>query len=175
MRAAITYAPGPWLALVRNGHAVLLPPEAGPADAEPRRVDQLPEAAGTDDAVTFAPEIISVSSEGTECTSFQECVDLIKDGEDIDYDGISGLVASLSQLQTGLAAIHRVEEVASLDSEAAQSEPRTTRSGGPLPTVCARVVVPGGRDATARAQPVVSGRTRRARGIPLPASGVCTR
>ncbi|MQM25089.1 ABC transporter ATP-binding protein [Glycomyces albidus] len=44
---------------------------------------------------------------------------------------ISGLVASLSQLQTGLAAIHRVEEVASLDSEAAQSEPRTTRSGGP--------------------------------------------
>ncbi|SDD29243.1 ABC transporter ATP-binding protein [Glycomyces harbinensis] len=30
---------------------------------------------------------------------------------------ISGLVASLSQLQTGLAAIHRIEEVANLDSE----------------------------------------------------------
>ncbi|HEX2143083.1 MAG TPA: ABC transporter ATP-binding protein [Glycomyces sp.] len=30
---------------------------------------------------------------------------------------INGLVASLSQLQTGLAAIHRIEEVANLDSE----------------------------------------------------------
>ncbi|RRS00118.1 ABC transporter ATP-binding protein [Glycomyces terrestris] len=44
---------------------------------------------------------------------------------------ISGLVASLSQLQTGLAAIHRVEEVANLASEAAQGEPRTTASEGP--------------------------------------------
>ncbi|MFB9662270.1 ABC transporter ATP-binding protein [Glycomyces mayteni] len=35
---------------------------------------------------------------------------------------ISGLVASLSQLQTGLAAIHRVEEVANLDSEAERPE-----------------------------------------------------
>lgn len=50
------------------------------------------EAAGTDDAVSFAPEIIKVSAEGTECTSFQECVDLIKDGEDIDYQGVSGPV-----------------------------------------------------------------------------------
>ncbi|SDL54096.1 ATP-binding cassette, subfamily B [Glycomyces sambucus] len=44
---------------------------------------------------------------------------------------ISGLVASLSQLQTGLAAIHRVEEVANLDSEAAQGEPRAAASEGP--------------------------------------------
>ncbi|GAA1683630.1 ABC transporter ATP-binding protein [Glycomyces endophyticus] len=44
---------------------------------------------------------------------------------------ISGLVASLSQLQTGLAAIHRVEEVANLDSEAPQGEPRTAASAGP--------------------------------------------
>ncbi len=35
---------------------------------------------------------------------------------------ISGLVASLSQLQTGLAAIHRVEEVANLDAEEPSDE-----------------------------------------------------
>jgi ATP-binding cassette subfamily B protein len=49
---------------------------------------------------------------------------------------INGLVASLSQLQTGLAAIHRVEEVANLESEAvslqgAQGEPRTRSARGP--------------------------------------------
>jgi len=44
---------------------------------------------------------------------------------------INGLVASLSQLQTGLAAIHRVEEVANLDSEAAQGEPHVATSEGP--------------------------------------------
>ncbi|MEU5873909.1 ABC transporter ATP-binding protein [Glycomyces sp. NPDC047369] len=44
---------------------------------------------------------------------------------------INGLVASLSQLQTGLAAIHRVEEVANLDSEAAQDEPHVAASEGP--------------------------------------------
>ncbi|WP_112134186.1 ABC transporter ATP-binding protein [Glycomyces dulcitolivorans] len=48
---------------------------------------------------------------------------------------ISGLVASLSQLQTGLAAIHRVEEVANLDSEAAQDEPRATVAAGPARVV----------------------------------------
>jgi ABC-type multidrug transport system fused ATPase/permease subunit len=48
---------------------------------------------------------------------------------------ISGLVASLSQLQTGLAAIHRVEEVANLDSEAAQDEPRGTVAAGPARVV----------------------------------------
>jgi ATP-binding cassette subfamily B protein len=43
---------------------------------------------------------------------------------------INGLVASLSQLQTGLAAIHRVEEVANLDSEEpVESERLTTREG----------------------------------------------
>ncbi|MCD0446608.1 ABC transporter ATP-binding protein/permease [Glycomyces sp. A-F 0318] len=51
---------------------------------------------------------------------------------------IGGLVASLSQLQTGLAAIHRVEEVANLDSEEPQEAPdaagETTR-GGPAQVV----------------------------------------
>lgn len=49
-------------------------------------------AADTDDPTTFAPKIIEVSAEGTECTSFQECSDLLADGEDIDYTGVSGPV-----------------------------------------------------------------------------------
>jgi ABC-type multidrug transport system fused ATPase/permease subunit len=47
---------------------------------------------------------------------------------------ISGLVASLSQLQTGLAAIHRVEEVAILDSEDPAATPAAmddATRGGP--------------------------------------------
>jgi len=41
------------------------------------------------------PEVIrdnlqSVSRDGTKCTAFQECVDLIEAGTDIDYDGRSG-------------------------------------------------------------------------------------
>jgi ATP-binding cassette subfamily B protein len=44
---------------------------------------------------------------------------------------INGLVASLSQLQTGLAAIHRVEEVANLASEEPVDRERMTTREGP--------------------------------------------
>ncbi|WP_030157337.1 ABC transporter ATP-binding protein [Glycomyces sp. NRRL B-16210] len=44
---------------------------------------------------------------------------------------IGGLVASLSQLQTGLAAVHRIEEVASLDSEEPETAPRRSDRTGP--------------------------------------------
>jgi branched-chain amino acid transport system substrate-binding protein len=33
-----------------------------------------------------------VSTGGTKCTSYQECVDLLGNDEDIDYDGVSGPV-----------------------------------------------------------------------------------
>ncbi len=46
--------------------------------------------AKTDDPTTFAPDIIKVSKDGTECSSFKECADLLKKGEDIDYQGVSG-------------------------------------------------------------------------------------
>ena len=46
---------------------------------------------------------------------------------------ISGLVASLSQLQTGLAAIHRVEEVANLDSEEPSDETNLPEPCGSRP------------------------------------------
>ena len=35
----------------------------------------------------------SVSKDGTKCTEFKECADLIAEGTDIDYDGISGPIA----------------------------------------------------------------------------------
>ena len=49
-------------------------------------------AAGSDDPETFAPEIINISRDGTECASFEECKGLLEDGEDIDYSGVSGPV-----------------------------------------------------------------------------------
>jgi branched-chain amino acid transport system substrate-binding protein len=47
------------------------------------------EAAGTD-GVEYASQINGITKEGTKCTSFAECRDLIAAGEDIDYDGASG-------------------------------------------------------------------------------------
>lgn len=48
------------------------------------------EIAGTDDPVAIAAEINGVTKDGTTCTTFTECKDLIAAGEDIDYDGIGG-------------------------------------------------------------------------------------
>ena len=50
------------------------------------------EAAGDDDGLALSKEIINVSREGTVCTTYAECLALVQDGEDIDYDGISGPV-----------------------------------------------------------------------------------
>jgi branched-chain amino acid transport system substrate-binding protein len=46
--------------------------------------------AKSDDPSTFAPDIIKVSKDGTECSSFEECSKLLDSGEDIDYQGVSG-------------------------------------------------------------------------------------
>ncbi len=48
--------------------------------------------AKTDDPTTFAPDIIKVSKDGTQCSTFKDCVALLKKGEDIDYQGVSGPV-----------------------------------------------------------------------------------
>ena len=47
-------------------------------------------AAGDDSGQSIASELINVSREGTKCTEFAECVELLDAGEDIDYDGVSG-------------------------------------------------------------------------------------
>jgi branched-chain amino acid transport system substrate-binding protein len=48
------------------------------------------EAAKDDDGTALAKEIINVSKDGTECSGFEECKKLLDDGEDIDYNGVSG-------------------------------------------------------------------------------------
>jgi branched-chain amino acid transport system substrate-binding protein len=39
---------------------------------------------------TIKDNLIDVSREGTKCTGFTECAELLADGEDIDYEGYSG-------------------------------------------------------------------------------------
>ena len=42
------------------------------------------------DGADIAAEINDVTRGGEKCTSFKECADLIKDGKNIDYDGVGG-------------------------------------------------------------------------------------
>jgi branched-chain amino acid transport system substrate-binding protein len=46
--------------------------------------------AKSDDPTTYAPDIIKVSAGGTQCSTYKDCVALIKQGKDIDYQGVSG-------------------------------------------------------------------------------------
>jgi branched-chain amino acid transport system substrate-binding protein len=47
-------------------------------------------AAGTDDPAAVAAEINGITREGEACETFEDCVALLDDGEDIDYNGPSG-------------------------------------------------------------------------------------
>lgn len=47
-------------------------------------------AAGNDSGEAIGSEIVNITREGTKCTEFEECAQLLEDGEDIDYDGKSG-------------------------------------------------------------------------------------
>ncbi len=47
-------------------------------------------AAGDDAGESVGAEIINVTKEGTQCSTFEECSALLEDGEDIDYQGASG-------------------------------------------------------------------------------------
>lgn len=50
------------------------------------------EQGGATDGTTVRDNLQSVSAGGTKCYTFAECKALIADGEDIDYDGVSGPV-----------------------------------------------------------------------------------
>ncbi|NLC97795.1 MAG: ABC transporter substrate-binding protein [Actinomycetales bacterium] len=50
-------------------------------------------AAKNDSGEGVASEMVKISSDGTKCTGFKECADLLEDGEDLDYDGLSGPIA----------------------------------------------------------------------------------
>ncbi len=46
--------------------------------------------ANSDDPSVFAPEINGVTKDGTKCTTFADCIALVDEGENIDYDGQGG-------------------------------------------------------------------------------------
>ena len=48
------------------------------------------EQGGATDGKTIRDNLVSVSKDGTKCTTFAECKALIEEGTDIDYDGVSG-------------------------------------------------------------------------------------
>lgn len=50
-------------------------------------------AAKNDSGEAIASELVNISSGGEKCTGFKECADLLEDGKDIDYDGLSGPIA----------------------------------------------------------------------------------
>lgn len=47
-------------------------------------------AADSDNGEAIGSEIINVTKEGTQCSTFEECAQMLADGEDIDYEGASG-------------------------------------------------------------------------------------
>jgi branched-chain amino acid transport system substrate-binding protein len=63
------------------------------------------EVAGTDDPTVFKDEIVGVTKEGTKCSSFTECQELIANGENIDYDGASGPLEFVPAGEPGTASI----------------------------------------------------------------------
>ncbi|MDX3105817.1 ABC transporter substrate-binding protein [Nonomuraea angiospora] len=50
------------------------------------------EVAKDDSGAAIAAKLAEVSKGGEKCTGFKECVDLLKAGKDIDYEGVSGPV-----------------------------------------------------------------------------------
>ncbi|MEV0619903.1 ABC transporter substrate-binding protein [Nonomuraea sp. NPDC050404] len=50
------------------------------------------EAAKSDAGTDIAAKLAEVSKGGEKCTNFKQCVDLLKAGTDVDYEGISGPV-----------------------------------------------------------------------------------
>lgn len=47
-------------------------------------------AAESDDPGVFVDEMINVTRDGEQCSTFADCVELLEQGEDIDYEGPSG-------------------------------------------------------------------------------------
>ncbi len=47
-------------------------------------------AAGDDSGEAIGSEIVEVTRNGTQCSTFADCSKLLEDGEDIDYEGASG-------------------------------------------------------------------------------------
>ncbi len=60
------------------------------------------DTAGSSDPSVFVAEIINVTTGGTKCSLYAECLALVVAGEDIDYDGASGPLEFTSVGEPGL-------------------------------------------------------------------------
>ncbi|MBA4608730.1 ABC transporter substrate-binding protein [Aeromicrobium sp. Marseille-Q0843] len=47
-------------------------------------------AAGTESGEAIASELVEITKGGEKCTTYKDCVALLEDDKDIDYDGVSG-------------------------------------------------------------------------------------
>lgn len=63
------------------------------------------EAAQSADAEVFKDEVVNVTKDGTACTSYEECKGLLEQGEDIDYNGVSGPLDFTDAGEPGRASI----------------------------------------------------------------------
>ena len=62
-------------------------------------------AAGSDDGVAIGAEINDVTRGGEKCTTFADCADLLANGADIDYDGVSGPLEFIDAGEPSIASI----------------------------------------------------------------------
>ena len=63
----------------------------GPQSFDAAIMTALAATAAQDDAgVAIASKLIEISKDGTECSTYADCVALLDKGEDIDYNGVSG-------------------------------------------------------------------------------------
>jgi branched-chain amino acid transport system substrate-binding protein len=85
------------------------------------------EQAKSDDPGTFVKEIVGITKDGQKCTSFAACKELIADGKNIDYDGVSGPLDFIDKGEPGKATI----EVYTYDDNGKLRTVRTEESTGP--------------------------------------------
>ena len=74
-------------------------------------------AADSTDPADIAEEINAVTRDGTKCSLYADCAELIGDGEDIDYDGASGILdfVNAGEPSTGGYDIYEFNEQGTLD------------------------------------------------------------
>ncbi|WP_153394761.1 ABC transporter substrate-binding protein [Ornithinicoccus halotolerans] len=85
------------------------------------------EAAGSADAEVFKEEVVNVTKDGEKCTSYEQCLELVSNGEDIDYDGVSGPLDFVEAGEPGRATIevYGFNEEGELESlETVESNPQ---------------------------------------------------
>jgi ABC-type branched-subunit amino acid transport system substrate-binding protein len=80
------------------------------------------EAAGATDGVSIAGSLEDVSKGGTKCYNWADCKALLDDGEDIDYDGVSGPVEFDADGEVTFATMGVYEYVANDKYEARPDE-----------------------------------------------------